>query len=565
MKILLIYPFFISKRIHVEEIQSPPLGLYYIGAALKKKGHDVEIMNWGDAGDKPDMIRKALLEKQPDILGFSVLNANRWGAISIARLAREIDPEIRIVLGGVGATFLWDHLLSHFPWVDFIILGEGEITFEVLADRLGKGGEDNVSEIAGIAYRGPGGPVMNPPRGFIRDLDTLADPSLYFDFDHLASSRGCPWQCSFCGSPMFWNRKVRFHSPVYFVNQLERICLRGKSFFFFSDDTFTLKKERVIEICRLIIDKKLNITWFAISRVDCVDEEMLEWMRRAGCIQISYGVESGSCEIRSVLNKQIEEESVIRAFSLTKRYGILPRAYFIYGSPGETASTIRKSLELVDKIKPLSAIFYILALYPGTSLYEAYLKHTGLTDELWLNPIEDIMYFETDNSLSRELVMEYGETLRRHFWNGLASSAQSIDLIDSPHLYPHHADFLSRLAMTFTHGEYSRNQAIPDKEKTAEILFLKALTYHDDQRAYLGLAILKQRQGRYEEALPFCTRGLELFPESESLRMCLGITYINLKRFEEALRCFTLCDHSPRVDHYLGLCEKALRKSPKQN
>ncbi len=558
MKVLLIYPFFLSSRIHVEEIQSPPLGLYYIGAVLKDKGHDVEILNWCDAGDNPDLVRKTLIEKQPDLLGFSVLNANRWGAISIAKLAKEINPAIKTVFGGVGATFLWEHLLRHFPWLDFVVLGEGETTFEELVGRLDKGDTTDISAIDGIAFRGPGGPVRNPPRAFIKELDSLPDPSRFFDFDHLASSRGCPWQCSFCGSPMFWGRKVRFHSPVYFVNQLERLYSRGTSFFFFSDDTFTLKKDRAIEICCLIIERKLNITWFAISRADRVDGEILEWMRRAGCTQISYGVESGSPAIRTYLNKQIEEESMVRAFALTRRYGILPRAYFIYGSPGETRSTIQESLELIDKIRPLGAIFYILDIYPGTSLYETYLKNTGLTDKIWLDPIEDIMYFETDSSLSRELVLEYGKTLRNHFWEKLSSFAQSIDLIDLPHLYPHHADFLSRLAMTFTHGEYSQNQAIADRENTAEILFQKALEYHDDHRAYLGLTILKQRQGKYEESLVLVSRGLELFPESDSLRMCLGITYINLKRFEEALQCLSLCRHSPQVEHYLEICHKAL-------
>jgi radical SAM superfamily enzyme YgiQ (UPF0313 family) len=121
-----------------------------------------------------------------------------------------------------------------------------------------------------------------------------------------------------------------------------------------------MRKDRVVEICKKIIEKDLKITWFAISRVNFVDEEMLYWMRKAGCVQISYGVESGSEEIRKVLNKNIRTDDIKRAFALTTKYGILSRAYFIYGSPGENYETIQETIDLIHEIKPLSTIFYIL-------------------------------------------------------------------------------------------------------------------------------------------------------------------------------------------------------------
>jgi anaerobic magnesium-protoporphyrin IX monomethyl ester cyclase len=128
----------------------------------------------------------------------------------------------------------------------------------------------------------------------VADLDSLPMPADHFTFQHISLTRGCPAGCTFCGSPAFWKRRVRFHSADYFVTQMERLREKGVTFFFVSDDTFTLKRELVIDICRRIIESRLNIIWVAISRVDCVDEEMLRWMRRAGCTQISYGVESGS-------------------------------------------------------------------------------------------------------------------------------------------------------------------------------------------------------------------------------------------------------------------------------
>ncbi|MGQ9500146.1 MAG: B12-binding domain-containing radical SAM protein [Dissulfurimicrobium sp.] len=127
-------------------------------------------------------------------------------------------------------------------------------------------------------------------------------------------------------------------------------------------------------MCKKILARGLDIRWVAISRVNYVDEDALYWLRRAGCIQISYGVESGSNEIRDLLNKNIGLEDIKRAFALTVSYGILARAYFIYGCPGETWQTIQETIELINEIKPLSTIFYILSLFPGTKLYEKFVQ-----------------------------------------------------------------------------------------------------------------------------------------------------------------------------------------------
>jgi radical SAM superfamily enzyme YgiQ (UPF0313 family) len=152
------------------------------------------------------------------------------------------------------------------------------------------------------------------------------------------------------------------------VDQLARLSQKGIQFFYFSDDTFTANKRHAIEVCRKIIEKKLDITWNAISRVDHVSEEILYWMRKAGCIQISYGVESGSPKIRKFLLKNISTDKIRSAFASTQKYGIMARAYFIYGAPQESWQTIQKTIDLINVLKPLSVIFYILDIFPGTAL-----------------------------------------------------------------------------------------------------------------------------------------------------------------------------------------------------
>lgn len=558
MKILLIYPYCLEERIHEEDVRVPPIGMYNVAAALLEKGHEVALANFHDQKEKTEDIRRNIAGQKPDLVGISILNANRFGGIEIARIAKQIDPRTPVVFGGVGATFLWQLLLRHFPEIDYVVVGEGEHAFADLVRHLEKGEEKEAAALPGIACRHNTRVICNPQPSPVEDLDTLPDPSRYFTFSHLVSSRGCPGNCRFCGSPKFWNRQVRFHSPTYFVDQIERLRRKGVDFFYVSDDTFTLKPRRVIEICRRMLERGLKTSWAAISRVDRVDEEMLLWMRKAGCIQISYGVEHGSEKIRRKLGKHFTEQQIRRAFSLTTGYGIMARAYFIYGCPGETERTVDQTIGLIRKIRPLSAIFYLLALFPGTALYEDYCKHRGTGDEIWLENTEDILYFETDPKLNRQKVLSFGKRLRSTFYRELPGFARSVELVKDPELAPLHADFLSRLGLTFTHGDYAAIEEVPEKAQTAEALFQRALDYHPDHRAYLGLGILAQRRRDFAGSIRVLSEGVEHFPKSEALHTCMGIDYMNLGDFRKALDCFKPFAGSAPVDGYIEECRKRL-------
>jgi anaerobic magnesium-protoporphyrin IX monomethyl ester cyclase len=564
LKILLIYPDCLEDRVHAEDARVVPIGLYYIGAVLKENQYDVEILNWHDIHKTPYKIEETLREKKPDVIGFSIVHANRWGGIDISGIAKRIIPETKVIFGGIGATFLWEHLLRHFKEIDFAVLGEGEYSFLNLIQCVEKGDNEGVKKIKGIAFRDGTRIVKTEKAEEIQDLDKLPMPSKYFDFQHLSSSRGCPANCTFCGSPQFWGRKVRFHSPEYFVEQLEQLYQRGTTFFYISDDTFTMKKDRVIEICKKINEKDLKITWFSISRVNFVDEEMLYRMRKAGCIQISYGVESGSEKIRNVLNKNIRTDDIKRAFALTTKYGILSRAYFIYGSPGESHETIQETIDLIHEIKPLSTIFYILDIFPGTALYEDFKRRTKLNDDVWLNRIEDTMYFESDSRLSKGMIMDFGQKLRSDYYSHLPEFADTIQLVDQKDLYGSHADFLSRLAMTFSHGDYASIEAIPEKDNVAQRLYERSLSYYPNQRAYLGLGIIMQKQRKYEESVRILSEGMKHFPESEPIAMCLGISYMNLGKYEEALECFQKLPESRDTLQYIADCYRALGNAEKE-
>jgi anaerobic magnesium-protoporphyrin IX monomethyl ester cyclase len=561
MKILLIYPYFIHERIQVEDITVPPIGIYYVGAVLKENRYEVEILNWHAINKTPEKIKEILREKKPDVIGFSILHANRWGGIEIAQIAKQINPEVKIVFGGIGASLLWEHLLRNFPEIDIVVIGEGEYTFLNLI-RWIEGAEEKLPQnIKGIAFKDNGKVVKTEEADLQPDLDKLPIPANYFEYQHLSSTRGCAWSCTFCGSPQFWGHKIKFRSPENFVEELELLYQKGIRFFYISDDTFTTNKKRVIEICRMIIEKDLMITWFAISRVDHVDEEILYWMRKAGCIQISYGVESGSEKIRTVLNKKIKRDQVEKAFSLTVQYGILSRAYFIYGCPGETWNTIQETLDLIHEIKPLSMIVYILDIFPGTQLYADLQKRSQLTDDVWLNKVEGIMYFETDPSLSDELVLAFGKKLRTDYYENIHKFVDAIHLIDIEDLYEMHGDFCSRLAMTFSHGDYSKIDIIRDSTEIAERLYRKALSYYPDHRAYLGLGIIKQKGRAYKESIEVLLEGIEHFPDSQELNMCLGLSYMNLGDYDKALEHFLRYPESRDALHHAATCYRELGDS----
>ena len=565
MKILLIYPYFIQERIQIEDITVPPIGIYYVGAVLKENKYEVEILNWYAVNKTPKKIEELLADRRPDVIGFSILHANRWGGIEIARIAKQLNPEVKVIFGGIGASLLWEHLLRHFSEIDFVVIGEGEHTFLNLIKWIEGADEKLPQNIKGIAFRENGEVVKTEKADFQHDLDKLPNPAKYFEYQHLSSTRGCAWNCTFCGSPQFWGHKIRFRSPENFVEELELLYQKGIRFFYISDDTFTTNKKRIIEICRMIIEKDLKITWFAISRVDHVDEEILYWMRKAGCIQISYGVESGSEKIRRVLNKKIKPDQAKKAFFLTVHYGILSRAYFIYGSPGETWDTIQETLDLIHEIKPLSMIVYILDIFPGTQLYADLKKRSHVTDDVWLNKVEGIMYFETDPNLSDELVLAFGNKLRTDYYENIHNFVDAVHLVDREDLHEMHADFCSRLAMTFSHGDYSKIDVIRHRIEMAEKLYKKALSYHPDHRAYLGLGIINQKARAYKESIEVLLEGIEYFRDSQELNICLGLSYMNLRDYDRALEHFLKFPESKDALHHAASCYRELGDSKNES
>ncbi|SLM27652.1 putative Fe-S oxidoreductase family protein [Desulfamplus magnetovallimortis] len=586
MRVFLVNPACLDVRITDEDAMAVPIGLFYIGAYLKKNGFDVDIVNLAPLSEPVSSLMKLVEKDKPDIVAFSVLHANRHCAMESASAVKKLNPETVTVFGGPGATFSPYLFLKECPALDYIVKGEGEETFLELVRYLDTASNEQNDEqndeqnneqnrehraeysIKGLFFRKslPDSTIDDSfqmietlSRPLIADLDNLPHPAEFFDFHHLSLSRGCPGQCNFCGSPAFWGKgRVRFHSVKWFVDEIELLVKRGRTHFFISDDTFTMSKKRVLELCHEITSRKLFITWQAISRVDFLDSKMLYEMRMAGCIQISFGVESGSEKIRKTLGKPFKNEKIIKAFRDTAAHGIMPRAYFIYGSPGETKKTIKQSIDLIEKIRPLAMISYILVLFPGTALYDKAVDKKIVPLDSWIKKCEDIPWFEVDPLLDFHQVKEFGKRLRKGFYSKLHQFVRKIELLDDERLFPFHADFLSRLAMTFSHGEYANHPDVLHPEKTAEFLYEKALGYAPDTRAFLGLAMLMQKRRDFPGAVSLLKDGLGYFHDDRKLNICMAISLMNMGHFREALSYLEPFAGFEEVIPYINACLERL-------
>jgi radical SAM superfamily enzyme YgiQ (UPF0313 family) len=281
-------------------------------------------------------------------------------------------------VGGGHASFQYREILSPGTPVDLVIVGEGEETLLELVTHLEAGRA--WGHVSGIAFRRNDSLVKTPPRELIGNLDALPFASQFLDHsigvdkalqaEFIITARGCPSSCSFCSSPVFWNRRVRFRSPENIVDEIVFVRDRyGLIYFSLRDDTFTADRTRAISFCQLLIERRAHIMWNCQSRVNTLDEELLVWMKRAGCECVQLGVESGAPRILDLLGKAITPVQVESAAVAVRKVGINMSVYLISDIPGESDDERAATIELMDRIRPDDGYVSPLAYYPGTKLF----------------------------------------------------------------------------------------------------------------------------------------------------------------------------------------------------
>lgn len=370
------------------------LGLLYLESILHKKGHGVIVKDyyfdtWEIAREQ---VLKKIKENTPEVLGLSCVTMNRTACFRIARIIKELYPKIKIIMGGIHSTYMYQQILLNLP-IDVIVMGEGEETTPELIEALEKG--KSLKKILGLAFKKNNKVYFTGFRKPIHDLDALPFPrhELFADIlkktksARIISSRGCPFCCIFCSTSVFWGRRWRPRSAKNVVDEIEYISqkLPYVEKIFFQDDTFIADNQRVVDICEDIIKRGIKIKWSCSGRVDRVTKEMLIKMKEAGCTSIGYGVESGSPRMLKVINKKITTEQIERTIAITNEVGLPYYTYLMVGNPGESWETIKETVEFLKKLKNLEVESVgKLEIYPNTGVYELAKKQGLIEDSFWL-------------------------------------------------------------------------------------------------------------------------------------------------------------------------------------
>ena len=336
-------------------------------------------------------IRAALTEFSPDVVGISSKTQNFPSAMRIASIAKEQNPNALVVLGGPHATLSTRAALDDCPDIDVAVLGEGELTLVELLQARQSGAPPDA--VAGIAYRRGNRIVFTPPRVNMPNLDELpfpaeAAPQVLRDyasypaeaFGYVFSARGCPYSCTFCESKAIWTQTTRWRSPENVVRELKLLAERGVQYVYFDDDTFGIRQSYIKELCGLIETQCPGLKWGCEITVGVVKEQSVEYMRRAGCVVVKIGVESGNNQILRSVKKGHTIEKAYPAVDICRRAGIEVGAFFMIGFPEETEATLRDTLTAIKRINADNIMLSIFTPYPGSELFQV-CKELGVVDD----------------------------------------------------------------------------------------------------------------------------------------------------------------------------------------
>lgn len=372
----------------------PPLGLMYIAGYLEKEtDYQVEILDSQVEQLSYEQLKEEINKRKPDIIGITTMTFTLIDVIKTAKLAKEVNSNIKIILGGPHVV-IYPQETINIPEVDFLVLGEGEQVIKQLLENINH--PEKLKTIKGIVFRHQDEIINTGSADPIIDLDKLPLPARqltpfkkYFSVvsantpvTTMFTSRGCPYKCLFCDRPMF-GKNFRAHSAQRVVEEMAKCQDLGIKEIFIYDDTFGVDQQRVLDICHLLKEKNIKIAWDIRTRVNTVDEEVLTALKEAGCQRIHYGVEAGTQKILDVLKKGITLKMVKQAFAWTKKIGIQTAAYFMIGSPTETKEDILKTIKLIKELDPDYAQIAITTPFPATELYQLALTEKIIDHDVW--------------------------------------------------------------------------------------------------------------------------------------------------------------------------------------
>lgn len=389
MKVLFVNPPQTASKYKFMGVIAPPLGIAYMAGVLQENNIDVEILDASAEDMDFKDVEKELLKRKPDLVALTALTPTIGRALETAQVVKETLPDSIVVMGGYHPTFNFIETLEDEN-VDIVIRGEGEYIMLNLVQALEN--QSSLHDVKGIVFEDKNSKeiVVNPEAPLIQDLDELPFPALnllpmkkyrLLDMDtHMTTmitTRGCPMQCSFCSSAAMHGKKIRERSVENIVDEIEYLKTNYDiDTIAFMDDTFTLKKRKVMAICDEILKRNIEIMWGCTSRVDTLDEKLLKKMKEAGCITIFIGVESADQQQLDNMCKNTTIAKIENAFKIAHKLKIRTIASVALGMLGDTKEIMNKTVKFVHKLKPNYAIYSLATPYPGTRFYkEAFEKN----------------------------------------------------------------------------------------------------------------------------------------------------------------------------------------------
>lgn len=363
---------FLTRPNYKTHLITPPLGIGYLSSYLKSKGYDCEIVDGLNLNLTDGEIVKRC--KEADIVGISVLSYYFLQAISLSKKLKKAGKIV--VIGGPHASALPELTLRE-TGADFVVVGEGEQTFYKLVNEIAEGKIDKKKK--------------NRRGEFVKDLSSLPfpdwkqiDPRIYQKAPHggvvksfpvapILTTRGCPYECTFCASPELWKRSIRYRKPEEVVKEIKYLVNNfGVKEIHIEDDNFTLKREHAEKVCKLILKEKIKVDWATPNgiRADKVDLKLLQLMKKAGCYFVAFGIESGNQEILNNVAKHSDLETIKKAVGLAHKVGLITQGFFIFGLPGETKETIKETINFAKSLPLDKAQFLMLDIIPGSVLWK---------------------------------------------------------------------------------------------------------------------------------------------------------------------------------------------------
>ena len=428
MKILLINPSQFGVYGKMSSPDYPPLGLAYIGAALEKSGHVVKIIDIDADGITEEELIRIITHDGYSAVGLTATTPTFHRCEDVAKIVKA-HSRIPTIFGGIHPTTAPEKCIVS-PYVDIVVIGEGEITIIELIDALEN--EKDLSNVKGILFKRGDETIRTPTREYA-EIDNIAFPARHL-FTHkrynypdalrapvmpVITSRGCPHSCTYCCTKLIFSRKMRYRSPENVVAEVEQLINDyGVKEVHFWDDVFTCNKKRVQAIRDIFIERKINVKIAFPNglRADQVDEDILGWLKDMGAYSVTFGVESGNEMILKIIKKGTSIDIIKNAYRMAKKNGLETWGFFMLGLPGEDASTFRDTINLAKTINPDVAKFHILKPFPGTEAFFQLKEKNLITNfdyenyGVYTRPVHRL------ETISEDELMEWAKSAYREFY-----------------------------------------------------------------------------------------------------------------------------------------------------